>query len=96
MPEAMYELGLFDQSIADKTINKLRKRAHVADMVLTDITTDFDPERDQDVNPLLWEIRRERRVELMGEGTRLGRFTPMEKRTLCKQTTYWSLFKRCK
>ena len=34
-------------------------------MVLTDITTDFDPERDQDVNPLLWEIRRERRVELM-------------------------------
>ena len=55
----------------DKTINKLRKRAHVADMVLTDITTDFDPERDQDVNPLLWEIRRERRVELMGEGTRL-------------------------
>ena len=69
--EAMYELGLFDQSIADKTINKLRKRAHVADMVLTDITTDFDPERDQDVNPLLWEIRRERRVELMGEGTRL-------------------------
>lgn len=40
-------------------------------MVLTDITTDFDPDRDQDVNPLLWEIRRERRVELMGEGTRL-------------------------
>ena len=39
----------------------------MADMVLTDITTDFDPERDQDVNPLLWEIRRERRVELMGE-----------------------------
>ena len=72
--EAMYELGLFDQSIADKTINKLRKRAHVADMVLTDITTDFDPERDQDVNPLLWEIRRERRVELMGEGTRLDDF----------------------
>ena len=65
--EAMYELGLFDQSIADETINKLRKRAHVADMVLTDITTDFDPDRDQDVNPLLWEIRRERRVELMGE-----------------------------
>ena len=69
--EAMYELGQFDQSIADETINKLRKRAHVADMVLTDITTDFDPDRDQDVNPLLWEIRRERRVELMGEGTRL-------------------------
>ena len=56
--EAMYELGQFDQSIADETINKLRKRAHVADMVLTDITTDFDPDRDQDVNPLLWEIRR--------------------------------------
>ena len=78
--EAMYELGLFDQSIADKTINKLRKRAHVADMVLTDITTDFDPERDQDVNPLLWEIRRERRVELMGEGTRLDDLRRWKKR----------------
>ena len=44
-------------------------------------------------NPLLWEIRRERRVELMGEGNSSGRFTPLEKRTLRRQTTYWGLFK---
>ncbi len=69
--EAMYELGKFTQSVADETINKLRERAHVADMTVADITTDFDPARDSDVNPVLWEIRRERRVELMGEGYRL-------------------------
>ena len=28
--EAMFELGRFDQSVADQTINKLRKRAHVS------------------------------------------------------------------
>ena len=28
----------------------------------------FDPKRDQTVDPVLWEIRRERIVELMGEG----------------------------
>jgi hypothetical protein len=30
-----------------------------------------DPDRDPTVSPLLWEIRRERRVELMMEGFRL-------------------------
>lgn len=69
--EAMFELGRFDQSVADQTINKLRKRAHVADMRVADITPDFDPKRDTDVAPVLWEIRRERRVEFMGEGRRL-------------------------
>ena len=69
--EAMFELGRFDQSVADQTINKLRKRAHVADMRVADITADFDPKRDADVDPVLWEIRRERRVEFMGEGRRL-------------------------
>lgn len=69
--EAMFELGRFDQSVADQTINKLRKRAHVADMRVADITADFDPKRDPDVAPVLWEIRRERRVEFMGEGRRL-------------------------
>ena len=52
--EAMFELGRFDQSVADQTINKLRKRAHVADMRVADITADFDPKRDADVDPVLW------------------------------------------
>lgn len=70
--EAMWELGEFDQNVADKTINKLRERAGVASIVLTDITTSFDPKRDVSIDPVLWEIRRERRVEMMGDGFRFN------------------------
>ncbi|WP_368336445.1 RagB/SusD family nutrient uptake outer membrane protein [Parabacteroides merdae] len=66
--EAMYELGRFTQDIADRTINKLRPRAKVANMKITAINDSFDPKRDKTVEPLLWEIRRERIIELMGEG----------------------------
>jgi len=66
--EVMYELGQFTQTIADNTINRLRKRANVADMKVSDITSSFDPDRDPKVDPIAWEIRRERMVELMGEG----------------------------
>lgn len=66
--EVMYELNKFNQSVADQTINKLRARANVAPMVVSDITSSFDPERDPLVEPIAWEIRRERMVELMGEG----------------------------
>lgn len=40
-------------------------------MVLADITENFDPARDKDVTPLIWEIRRERRMELFYEHCRL-------------------------
>lgn len=82
--EAAWELGLFNQDVADKTINKLRERSGVASMKVADITADFDPNRDKgnapwwtgkggafgnyDVNPVLWEIRRERQIELFAEG----------------------------
>lgn len=76
--EAKWELGEFDQDMADKTINKLRDRAGVAPMVVAEIDGDFDPNRGKwyakgdnegvPVDPVLWEIRRERIVELMGEG----------------------------
>jgi hypothetical protein len=68
--EAMFESGRFEQSVADKTINKLRKRVDMPAMNVGDISADFDPNRDSSVEPLLWEIRRERRVELMGDGFR--------------------------
>lgn len=77
--EAMCELGEFDQSIADVTINKLRPRANVGLMKVSEINAAFDPKRDMgnpdypndyEVNPLLWEIRRERRIELFSEGFR--------------------------
>ena len=82
--EAAWELGLFDQGVADKTINLLRDRAGVARMNVSLINSDFDPNRDKgnapwwtgkggafgnyEVDPVLWEIRRERQIELFGEG----------------------------
>lgn len=72
--EAMYEKnGSIDQGVADETINKLRARAGVAPLKVADINASFDPKRGTDddgklIEPLLWEIRRERIIELMGEG----------------------------
>lgn len=76
--EAMWESGRFNQSIADKTINMLRDRAGVSRMNVNVIDESFDPGRGKYypkgietgilVDPLLWEIRRERIIELMGEG----------------------------
>lgn len=70
--EAAFELGKFDQAVANQTINQLRIRAHIANMNVGSIDASFDPKRDADVAPVLWEIRRERRVELMGEGLRFS------------------------
>ena len=65
--EALWELGQFNQGVADITINKLRQRAGVGTMNVGAIGSDFDPDRDKTVDPVLWEIRRERLIELMGE-----------------------------
>jgi starch-binding outer membrane protein, SusD/RagB family len=68
--EAMFEMGRFSQAVADAAINPLRARGEVAPMVVGEIGPGFDPTRDPDIDPVLWEIRRERAVELMGEGFR--------------------------
>ena len=62
----------------DKSINVLRARPGIempevqlaGDQLSVNGTVIEDPERDSDVSSLLWEIRRERRVELMMEGFR--------------------------
>ncbi|MDE6369274.1 MAG: RagB/SusD family nutrient uptake outer membrane protein, partial [Muribaculaceae bacterium] len=81
--EAAFERNRFTQDVADMTINKLRDRVEMGHMVLADITSDFDPDRDKgtapwtrgydaatnyEVDPVLWEIRRERMIELFGQG----------------------------
>lgn len=81
--EAAFELGQFNQGVADMTINLLRDRVEVSRMVVSEINANFDPDRDKgtaswtrgydsktnyEVDPVLWEIRRERMVELMGQG----------------------------
>ncbi|MCF8715314.1 RagB/SusD family nutrient uptake outer membrane protein [Joostella atrarenae] len=61
------------------SINVLRDRTGVnlphlqvsGSSVAVNGTTYDDPNRDSDVTPILWEIRRERRIELMMEGFRL-------------------------
>lgn len=60
------------QSDLDQSVNKLRQRAGVAPLVLTghQAVGFVDPAADADVTPLLWEIRRERRAELMMDGFR--------------------------
>ncbi|MGV8962054.1 MAG: RagB/SusD family nutrient uptake outer membrane protein [Candidatus Saccharimonadaceae bacterium] len=66
--EAKFEQGEFNQSVADASINKLRQRASVANMLVASIDNNFDLKRDPSVDPVLWEVRRERTIELMGEG----------------------------
>lgn len=68
------EMGAYSMTQADldNSINKLRARAGVAPMQLAghqDVGF-TDPQKDPDVTPLIWEIRRERRVELMMDGFR--------------------------
>lgn len=78
--EALYELDLLTQPELDKSLNLVRARKGV-DMPPLQIiggnpavngAVYDDPERDPDVPSLLWEIRRERRVELTQEGFRFN------------------------
>jgi starch-binding outer membrane protein, SusD/RagB family len=74
--EAKYELGAISQDVIDKTINALRKRVGMPDLVIgmepVDIRLDniYTKYLGYPVPALLREIRRERRVELAFENTR--------------------------
>jgi hypothetical protein len=84
--ELMWEMGAFNQGIADMTINKLRTRVGMPTMLVGLINGSFDTRKDATVDPVLWEIRRERRVELMGEGFRFNDLKRWKKGTyLSKQ-----------
>lgn len=77
--EAAAELGELTQADLDKTINVLRSRNGVnlpklevaGNQPAVDGVVYDDPARDPDVSSLLWEVRRERRSELIFEGLRL-------------------------
>ena len=77
--EATAESGTLTQADLDMSVNKLRNRADIkmpslqvlgGQPAVNNIIYD-DPDRDPMVPSLIWEIRRERRVELMMEGFRL-------------------------
>jgi len=65
--EAKAELGVISQSDLDMSINLLRDRVNMPHLVLGSVP---DDPRYEDVSPLITEIRRERRIELFGEGFR--------------------------
>ena len=60
--EACAELGNCTLADLDKSVNKLRDRVGMPHMVPD---PQADPDNDMGVGALIWEIRRERRVELM-------------------------------
>lgn len=61
--EACAELGAITQADLDKSVNKLRQRAGLPALT---VNVGFeDPANNMGVSSLIWEIRRERRSELM-------------------------------
>ncbi len=67
--EAKAELGIATQADIDKTIKPLRDRVGMPNLVIGSIASDAKWEFPT-LTPLLNEIRRERRIELVGEGFR--------------------------
>lgn len=67
--EAKAELGECDQQVLDMTINKLRDRVGMPHMIIANLVKDPDSDF-PDLPVLIDEIRRERRIELAGEGSR--------------------------
>lgn len=69
--EAKAELGELDQEILNITINKLRQRIGMPSMILATLVQ--DPEtKFPEIPVVLQEIRRERRIELAGDGFRFN------------------------
>lgn len=69
--EAKAELGEISQTDIDRSINLLRRRVGMPDLVINSIVNDPNWEFPL-LSPLINEIRRERRVELACEGYRLS------------------------
>lgn len=89
--EICYELGDLKQSDLDMSINMLRRRPGVnmpdlqikgGEPAVNGVVYD-DPMRDSDVPAMLWEIRRERRVEMAFEGSRLDDLKRWKKLIYC-------------
>ncbi len=72
--EAKAELGEATNAVLDKSVNKLRDRAGMPHLTVEIANSFDDPKKAKyapEISNLLWEVRRERRVELMLEDSRL-------------------------
>lgn len=70
--EAKYELGTLTQADLDKSINKIRDRVAMPHLTISVAADPNASNYGYAVTPLLHEIRRERRIELVGEGFRFN------------------------
>ncbi len=69
--EAKAELGECDDAVLDITVNELRDRVEMPHLTAeVGFTDPAWPDYGYQLTPLLYEIRRERAVELLGEGFR--------------------------
>lgn len=68
--EANYELGTCTQAVLDATINKLRDRVGMEHLTTAPVADPAAWNYGYTVDPLLYEIRRERAIELINEGFR--------------------------
>lgn len=69
--EAKAELGTLTQSDLDRSVNQLRDRVGMPHLTMNVSFTDTKwPKWGYELSPILQEIRRERRIELAGEGLR--------------------------
>lgn len=69
--EANAELGQCTQAVLDQTINLLRDRVDMPHLTTTPVADPAAINYGYSVSPLIYEIRRERRIELIAEGFRL-------------------------
>lgn len=69
--EANAELGQCTQAVLDATINQLRDRVEMAHLTTSPAVDPKPIDYGYTVDPLIYEIRRERRIELITEGFRL-------------------------
>ena len=70
--EAHAELGTCTQDVLDKTINLLRDRVDMPHLTTSPVADPAAINYGYTVSPLIYEIRRELRIELIAEGHRLG------------------------
>ena len=69
--EAKAELGECTQAVLDMTVNKLRDRVDMAHLTVNPVADAKPIDYGYALSSLLYEIRRERRIELVAEGFRL-------------------------
>ncbi len=70
--EARAELGQLTQADLDLTINQLRARVGMPDLTMTPTPDPDAIDYGYPISDILYEIRRERTVELLGEGQRMN------------------------